>query len=77
MAIGLGLHKEFPGWKMQPLKMDTRESMVVSSHFLNIRATITYGLPILWLAGGINEPLLLNIDDRASSQMPCSGLRRH
>ena len=75
MAMGLGLHKEFPGWKIQPLKMETRRRVWWCLAIFDIGATITYGRPVLWPTGGIDVALPLNIDDRVSGSNLSSGSR--
>jgi transcriptional regulatory protein GAL4 len=77
MAMGLGLHKEFPGWKIQPLKMETRRRVWWCLAIFDIGATITYGRPVSWPAGGIDVSLPLNIDDRVSSHKPSSDSMGH
>lgn len=77
MAMGLGLHKEFPGWKIQPLKMEIRRRVWWCLAIFDIGATITYGRPVSWPAGGIDVSLPLNIDDRVCSHKPSSDSMGH
>ncbi|KIM92785.1 hypothetical protein OIDMADRAFT_173803 [Oidiodendron maius Zn] len=64
MAMGLGLHKEFQGWSIPPLKMEIRRRVWWCLAVFDIGATITYGRPVSWPAGGVDVALPLNIDDR-------------
>lgn len=66
LAIGLGLHKEFNGWKASPLKMEIRRRVWWSLCILDVGATITYGRPLNWPQTGVDTALPLNIHERAS-----------
>jgi transcriptional regulatory protein GAL4 len=64
MAVGLGLHKEFQGWNIQPLKMEIRRRVWWCLSVFDIGATITFGRPVMWPAGGTDVSLPLNVHDR-------------
>jgi transcriptional regulatory protein GAL4 len=64
LAIGLGLHKEFDGWKIDPLKMEIRRRVWWSLCVLDVGATITYGRPLNWPQVGVETALPLNIHER-------------
>jgi transcriptional regulatory protein GAL4 len=66
LAIGLGLHKEFDGWKASPLKMEIRRRVWWSLCVLDVGATITYGRPLNWPQMGVETALPLNIHEKAS-----------
>ena len=71
MAMGLGLHKEFQGWSIPPLKMEIRRRVWWCLAVFDIGATITYGRPVSWPAGGVDVALPLNIDDRVGIHEHC------
>lgn len=66
MALGLGLHREFPGWNVPPLKLEMRRRVWWCLSVFDVGATITYGRPVSWPSLGVNAALPLNTDDRVS-----------
>ena len=64
LAIGLGLHKEFDGWKIDPLKMEIRRRVFWSLCVLDVGATVTYGRPLNWPQVGVETALPLNIHEQ-------------
>jgi transcriptional regulatory protein GAL4 len=67
LAIGLGLHKEFDGWKIDPLKMEIRRRVWWSLCVLDVGATITYGRPLNWPQVGVETALPLNIHEQVGA----------
>lgn len=63
MAMGIGLHKEFQGWAIQPLKMEIRRRVWWCICVFDIGATITFGRPISWPRGGIDIGFPSNVHD--------------
>ena len=66
LAIGLGLHKEFEGWKAAPLKMEIRRRVWWCLCVLDVGSTITYGRPLNWPQVGVETALPLNIHEKVS-----------
>jgi transcriptional regulatory protein GAL4 len=64
LAIGLGLHKEFDGWKIDPLKMEIRRRVWWSLCVLDVGATVTYGRPLNWPQVGVETALPLNVHEK-------------
>lgn len=64
LAIGLGLHKEFEGWKAAPLKMEIRRRVWWCLCVLDVGSTITYGRPLNWPQLGVETALPLNIHEK-------------
>ena len=54
MAMGIGLHKEFPSWNIFPLRMEIRRRVWWCLSVFDIGATITFVRPIVWPGGGID-----------------------
>lgn len=73
LAIGLGLHKEFHGWKTTPLKKEVRRRVWWSLCILDVGATVTYGRPLNWPQVGVETELPLNVHERVSTYnlQPC------
>jgi transcriptional regulatory protein GAL4 len=67
MAMGLGLHKEFPKWDISPLQMEIRRRVWWTLFVFDIGATITFSRPIGWPHEGIEVALPLNVHDRVSA----------
>ena len=76
LAIGLGLHKEFDGWKIDPLKMEIRRRVWWSLCVLDVGATITYGRPLNWPQVGVETALPLNIHERVGAFYRRHGVER-
>jgi transcriptional regulatory protein GAL4 len=66
MAMGLGLHKEFPGWNISPLKMEIRRRVWWSLCVFDIGATITFSRPMAWPGEGIEVAFPMIVHDRVS-----------
>jgi len=64
MAMGLGLHKEFPGWNISPLKMEIRRRVWWSLCVFDVGATITFSRPMSWPGEGIEVAFPMNVNDR-------------
>ena len=76
LAIGLGLHKEFAGWKIDPLKMEIRRRVWWSLCVLDVGATVTYGRPLNWPQVGVETALPLNIHEQVCDRNIIRELRR-
>jgi hypothetical protein len=68
LAIGLGLHKEFDGWKIDPLKIEIRRRVWWSLCVLDVGATVTYGRPLNWPQVGVETALPLNIHEQVGTK---------
>lgn len=66
MAMGLGLHKEFQGWNISPLRMEIRRRVWWSLCVFDVGATITFSRPMTWPWAGSEVSLPINIHDRVS-----------
>ncbi|KAL1862669.1 hypothetical protein Daus18300_008467 [Diaporthe australafricana] len=64
MATGLGLHKEFAGWKISPLQMEIRRRVWWSLCVFDVGATITFSRPTVWPYEGVEVAFPLNVTDR-------------
>ncbi|CRG89492.1 Lactose regulatory protein LAC9 [Talaromyces islandicus] len=64
MATGLGLHKEFPGWNISPLKMEIRRRIWWALCVFDVGATITFSRPMVWPYEGVEVAFPLNVTDR-------------
>ncbi|KAL2397937.1 hypothetical protein ABEF93_006404 [Exophiala dermatitidis] len=64
MAISLGLHKEFHGWRTAPFKKEIRRRVWWSLCVLDVGATVTYGRPLNWPQVGVETVFPLNIHER-------------
>ncbi|RDW73629.1 hypothetical protein BP5796_07071 [Coleophoma crateriformis] len=64
MAMGLGLHKEFPRWEINPLELEIRRRVWWSLFVFDVGATITFSRPLGWPTEGIEVALPLNVHDR-------------
>ncbi|KAH6682919.1 fungal-specific transcription factor domain-containing protein [Halenospora varia] len=64
MAMGLGLHKEFQGWNITPLKMEIRRRVWWSLCVFDVGATITFSRPMAWPGEGIEVAFPMNVNDR-------------
>jgi mannosyl-oligosaccharide alpha-1,2-mannosidase len=67
LAIGLGLHKEFDGWKIDPLMVEIRRRVWWSLCVLDVGATVTYGRPLNWPQVGVETALPLNIHEQVGT----------
>ena len=64
MAMGLGMHKEFQGWRIAPLQMEIRRRVWWALYNFYVGAAITFGRPLAWPSNGVEVALPLNVDDR-------------
>jgi hypothetical protein len=64
MATGLGLHKEFAGWNISPLKMEIRRRVWWALCVFDVGATITFSRPMVWPYEGVEVAFPLNVTDR-------------
>lgn len=64
LAIGLGLHKEFQGWQIAPLKLEIRRRVWWTLCVLDVGATVSYGRPLNWPQAGVDTKLPLNIREK-------------
>lgn len=69
MATGLGLHKEFAGWKISPLQMEIRRRVWWSLCVFDVGATITFSRPTVWPYEGVEVAFPLNVTDRVSGPL--------
>lgn len=74
MATGLGLHKEFTGWKISPLQMEIRRRVWWSLCVFDVGATITFSRPTVWPYEGVEVAFPLNVTDRVSLYIRISPL---
>jgi len=72
MAMGLGMHKEFQGWRIAPLQMEIRRRVWWGLYNFYVGAVITFGRPLAWPANGIEVALPLNVDDRDLTHLSVS-----
>lgn len=73
MATGLGLHKEFTGWKISPLQMEIRRRVWWSLCVFDVGATITFSRPTVWPYEGVEVAFPLNVTDRVSQPLVETG----
>lgn len=66
MAMGLGLHKEFQGWNISPLKMEIRRRVWWAICVFDVGATITFSRPDVWPYKGVEVAFPLNVHDKVS-----------
>lgn len=71
MATGLGLHKEFAGWNISPLKMEIRRRVWWALCVFDVGATITFSRPMVWPYEGVEVAFPLNVTDRVSCFFLC------
>lgn len=72
MATGLGLHKEFAGWKISPLQMEIRRRVWWSLCVFDVGATITFSRPTVWPHEGVEVAFPMNVTDRVSKRLSYS-----
>ncbi|KOS18841.1 Lactose regulatory protein LAC9 [Escovopsis weberi] len=65
MAMALGLHREFQGWKISPLSMEIRRRVWWTLCVFDVGATITFSRPQVWPFDGVDISLPLNVHDRS------------
>ncbi|KAK0758787.1 hypothetical protein N5P37_008270 [Trichoderma harzianum] len=64
MAMALGLHKDFQGWKIPPLSMEIRRRVWWTMSIFDIGATITFGRPQVCPFDGVDIALPMNVHDK-------------
>lgn len=69
MAMGLGLHKEFQGWNISPLKMEIRRRVWWTLFVFDVGATITFSRPNAWPSQGVEVSIPLNVNDKVIGMM--------
>jgi transcriptional regulatory protein GAL4 len=63
MAMGIGLHKEFPAWHSHPMRLETRRRVYWCLYVFDVGATITFSRPLDLPQDGIEIQLPLNVAD--------------
>ncbi|KAJ4863530.1 fungal specific transcription factor domain-containing protein [Trichoderma breve] len=72
MAMALGLHKDFQGWKIPPLSMEIRRRVWWTMSIFDIGATITFGRPQVCPFDGVDIALPRNVHDKDLTAMSSS-----
>ncbi|KAL7941883.1 fungal-specific transcription factor domain-containing protein [Trichoderma barbatum] len=72
MAMALGLHKDFQGWKIPPLSMEIRRRVWWTLSIFDIGATITFGRPQVCPFNGVDIALPMNVHDKDLTAMSSS-----
>ncbi|KAM6486334.1 fungal-specific transcription factor domain-containing protein [Trichoderma sp. SZMC 28011] len=72
MAMALGLHKDFQGWKIPPLSMEIRRRVWWTMSIFDIGATITFGRPQVCPFDGVDIALPMNVHDKDLTAMSSS-----
>ncbi|KAL7933866.1 fungal-specific transcription factor domain-containing protein [Trichoderma chlorosporum] len=72
MAMALGLHKDFQGWKIPPLSMEIRRRVWWTLSIFDIGATITFGRPQVCPFNGVDISLPMNVHDKDLTAMSTS-----
>ena len=67
MAMALGLHKDFQGWKISPLSMEIRRRVWWTLSIFDIGATITFGRPQVCPFNGVDISLPMNVHDKVNN----------
>lgn len=67
MAMALGLHKDFQGWKISPLSMEIRRRVWWTLSIFDIGANVTFGRPQVCPLDGVDISLPMNIHDKVTS----------
>lgn len=71
MALSLGLHKEFPEWKISLLQREMRRRVWWGVYIFDSGASMTFGRPILLPESRIMDAnKVLNIHEEASNRRP-------
>lgn len=63
MAMGIGLHKEFPAWRTKPMRLEIRRRVYWCLYVFDVGATITFSRPLDLPQEGIEIQLPLNVAD--------------
>lgn len=69
MAMALGLHKDFQGWKISPLSMEIRRRVWWTLSIFDIGANITFGRPQVCPLDGVDISLPMNVHDKDLTAM--------
>ncbi|KAH7310325.1 putative fungal-specific transcription factor [Rhexocercosporidium sp. MPI-PUGE-AT-0058] len=72
MALSLGLHKEFPEWKISPLQREMRRRVWWGLYIFDSGASITFGRPVLLPESSImdtNQVLNIHEEDLTAATM--------
>jgi transcriptional regulatory protein GAL4 len=78
MAMSLGLHKEFPGWKISLLQREMRRRLWWGVYIFDSGAAKTFGRPILLPEDSVMDAKhVLNIHDEVIPNLSTSILRAH
>ncbi|KAG4429339.1 hypothetical protein IFR05_015181 [Cadophora sp. M221] len=75
MALSLGLHKEFPEWKISPLQREMRRRVWWGLYIFDSGASITFGRPVLLPEASImdtNQVLNIHEEDLTATTMSLS-----
>ena len=63
MALGIGLHKEFPSWHSKPLMLEIRRRVWYCLFIFDTGAIITFSRPLDLPRDGVEVQLPLNVSD--------------
>ena len=63
MALGIGLHKEFPAWRANPLMLEVRRRVWWCMFIFDVGAIITFSRPLDFPKDGVEVQLPLNVSD--------------
>ena len=63
MALGIGLHKEFPAWHEMPLMLEIRRRVWYCLYIFDVGAIITFSRPFDLPTRGIEVHLPMNVSD--------------
>ncbi|KAF2810775.1 uncharacterized protein BDZ99DRAFT_487602 [Mytilinidion resinicola] len=63
IAMGIGLHKEFPNWDAMPLMLEMRRRVWWGLYIFDVGAIITFSRPLDFPEGGIETEIPLNVHD--------------
>ena len=63
IAMGIGLHKEFPNWDVSPLMLEIRRRVWWCHYVFDVGAIITFSRPLDFPGDGIEAQLPMNVHD--------------
>lgn len=66
IAMGIGLHKEFPNWETTPLILEKRRRVWWGLYIFDVGAIITFSRPLDFPESGIETELPMNVHDSVS-----------
>lgn len=75
LAIGLGLHKDYPEGSTSSLQIEIRRRVWWTLCVLDVGATVTYGRPLGWPRAGTDAALPRNIHEEVSRKLSLSPLK--